>query len=96
MRQLQPNPWDTVDQRHPVGMRVRGQVKKLVKYGAFIELPDGMHGLIHISDLSSAREISDRSEVLKVGDEVEAIVLNVDKANQRIALGIKQLAQGLR
>ena len=91
MRQLEPNPWDTIDQKYPPGSRVKGRVRNLTSYGAFIELEEGIDGMVHVSDLSWTRKINHPSEVLKKGDEVEAVVLEVDKPGQRIALGIKQL-----
>ncbi|MEJ5237467.1 MAG: S1 RNA-binding domain-containing protein, partial [Limisphaera sp.] len=91
VRQLEPNPWDTIDQKYPPGTRVKGKVRNLTSYGAFIELEEGIDGMVHVSDLSWTRKINHPSEVLKKGDEVEAVVLEVDKPNQRIALGIKQL-----
>jgi len=91
IRQLEPNPWDTADQKYPPGSRVKGKVRNLTSYGAFVELEDGLDGMIHVSDISWTRKINHPSEVLKKGDEVEAVVLEVDKPNQRIALGLKQL-----
>ena len=91
IRQLESNPWDTVDARYPVGTHIKGKVRNLTSYGAFIELEEGIDGMVHVSDLSWTRKINHPSEVLKKGDEVEAVVLEVDKPNQRIALGVKQL-----
>lgn len=91
IRQLESNPWDSVDVKYPVGMHVKGKVRNLTSYGAFVELEEGIDGMVHVSDLSWTRKINHPSEVLKKGDEVEAQVLEVDKPNQRIALGIKQL-----
>ncbi|MDE3069028.1 MAG: 30S ribosomal protein S1 [Verrucomicrobiota bacterium] len=91
IRQLESNPWDTVEQKYPVGTRVKGKVRNLTSYGAFVELEEGIDGMIHVSDLSWTRKINHPSEVLKRGDEVETVVLEVDRANQRIALGMKQL-----
>jgi predicted RNA-binding protein with RPS1 domain len=76
----------------PPGTQVKGKIRNLTSYGAFIELEEGLDGMIHVSDISWTRKINHPSEVLKKGDEVEAVVLEVDKANQRIALGVKQLA----
>src|SRR5213082_1795251 len=92
LRQLEPNPWDMVRHNYPIGARVRGKVRNMTTYGAFIELEEGLDGMIHVSDISWTRKINHPSEVLKKGDEVEAVVLEVDKANQRIAVGVKQLA----
>lgn len=91
LRQLETNPWDTVDQRFPVGMRIKGKVRNLTSYGAFVELEEGLDGMIHVSDVSWTRKINHPSECLKKGDEVEAQVIEVDKANQRIALSLKHL-----
>jgi small subunit ribosomal protein S1 len=92
IRQLETNPWDQAQQKYPPGTRVKGKIRNLTSYGAFIELEEGLDGMIHVSDISWTRKINHPSEVLKKGDEVEAIVLEVDKANQRIAVGVKQLA----
>ena len=92
VRQLETNPWDTAEQRYPVKTQVKGKIRNLTSYGAFLELEEGIDGMIHVSDISWTRKINHPSEVFKKGDEVEAIVLEVDKANQRIALGVKQLA----
>ena len=92
IRQLESNPWDSVDVKYPVGTHVKGKVRNLTSYGAFIELEEGIDGMVHVSDLSWTRKINHPSEILKKGDEVEAVVLEVDKPNQRIALGVKQLA----
>jgi len=91
LRQLEANPWDRAQEKYPPGTRVKGKIRNLTSYGAFIELEEGLDGMIHVSDVSWTRKINHPSEVLKKGDEVEAVVLEVDKANQRIAVGIKQL-----
>src|SRR5205809_1118094 len=91
VRQLEANPWDKALEKYPPGTKVKGKIRNLTSYGAFIELEEGLDGMIHVSDISWTRKINHPSEVLKKGDEVEAIVLEVDKANQRIAVGIKQL-----
>ena len=93
IRQLESNPWDTAEQKYPAGTHVKGKVRNLTSYGAFVELEEGIDGMIHVSDISWTRKINHPSEVLKKGDEVEAVVLEVDRPNQRIALGMKQLAQ---
>lgn len=90
LKQLTPNPWDQVEARYPMGTRVKGKVVSLMPYGAFVELEKGLEGLVHISELSWTKRPSHPSEVLKVGDEVECVVLSVDRENQKIALGIKQ------
>ena len=91
VRQLEANPWDEIDARYPVGTKMKRPIRNLTAYGAFVELEEGIDGMIHVSDLSWTRKINHPSEVLKKGDEVEAVVLGIDKANQRISLGIKQL-----
>jgi small subunit ribosomal protein S1 len=91
LRQLEANPWDRAQEKYPPGTRVKGKIRNLTSYGAFIELEEGLDGMIHVSDISWTRKINHPSEVLKKGDEVEAVVLEVDKANQRIAVGLKQL-----
>jgi len=93
IRQLESNPWDNVEQKYQVSARVKGKVRNLTSYGAFVELEEGIDGMIHVSDVSWTRKINHPSEVLKKGDEVEAVVLEVDRPNQRIALGLKQLTQ---
>ena len=91
IRQLETNPWEQAMDKYPAGTRVKGKIRNLTSYGAFIELEEGLDGMIHVSDMSWTRKINHPSEVLKKGDDVEAIVLEVDKANQRIAVGMKQL-----
>jgi len=92
VRQLETNPWDKAMEKYPPGTKVKGKIRNLTSYGAFIELEEGLDGMIHVSDISWTRKINHPSEVLKKGDEVEAIVLEIDKSNQRIAVGIKQLS----
>jgi small subunit ribosomal protein S1 len=91
LRQLEANPWDKAMEKYPAGTHVKGKIRNLTSYGAFIELEEGLDGMIHVSDMSWTRKINHPSEVLKKGDDVEAIVLEVDKTNQRIAVGMKQL-----
>ena len=92
VRQLESNPWDSAEVRYPIKTHVKGKIRNLTSYGAFLELEEGIDGMIHVSDISWTRKINHPSEVFKKGDEVEAVVLEVDKANQRIALGVKQLS----
>src|SRR5438309_9476667 len=92
VRQLEANPWDKALEKYPPGTRVKGRIRNLTSYGAFIELEEGLDGMIHVSDISWTRKINHPSEVLKKGDEVEAVVLEIDKTNQRIAVGVKQLS----
>jgi small subunit ribosomal protein S1 len=91
VRQLDTNPWDDIDQRYPLGTRIKGKVRNLTAYGAFVEMEEGIDGMVHVSDLSWTRKVNHPSEMLKKGDEVEAEVIEIDKANQRISLGMKQL-----
>ncbi|AKC84015.1 30S ribosomal protein S1 [Verrucomicrobia bacterium IMCC26134] len=93
IRQLEPNPWDMVRHNYPMGARVRGKVRNMTTYGAFIELEEGIDGMVHVSDMTWNRKVNHPSEVLKKGDEVDAIVLDVDPSQQRISLGMKQLAE---
>ncbi len=91
VRQLESNPWDSADQKYLVGAKVKGKVRNLTSYGAFVELEEGIDGMVHVSDMSWTRKINHPSEMLKKGDEIEANILEVDKGAQRIALGMKQL-----
>ncbi|MBL9208539.1 MAG: 30S ribosomal protein S1 [Opitutaceae bacterium] len=92
LRQLEPNPWDMVRHNYPIGARVRGKVRNMTTYGAFIELEEGIDGMVHVSDMSWTRKVNHPTEVLKKGDEVDAIVLDVDSSQQRISLGMKQIS----
>jgi small subunit ribosomal protein S1 len=91
MKQLTPDPWHTVEEKYPVGTRVQGKVISLMDYGAFVELENGIEGLIHISEMSWTKKISHPSKILQVGQTVEVAVLNVDRAHRRISLGLKQV-----
>jgi small subunit ribosomal protein S1 len=91
VRQLETNPWDEIEHRYMIGKTVHGKVRNMTAYGAFVELEEGIDGMVHVSDLSWTRKINHPSEVLKKGDDVEAVVIDIDKQNQRISLGIKQL-----
>ncbi len=93
IRQLEPNPWDMVVHNYPVGAHVHGKVRNITTYGAFVELEEGIDGMVHVSDMSWTRKVNHPSEVLKKGEEVDAVVLDVDTGNQRISLGMKQLAE---
>ncbi len=95
VRQLETNPWDSAAAKYPAGTKIKGKVRNLTSYGAFIELEEGLDGMIHVSDISWTRKINHPSEVLQKGDEVEAVILEVDKANQRISVGIKQLSEDI-
>jgi len=91
VRQLEPNPWDEIEHKYMIGKQVKGTVRNMTAYGAFIELEEGIDGMIHVSDLSWTRKINHPSEILKKADEIEAVVIDIDKVNQRISLGIKQI-----
>ena len=91
LRQLETNPWDVAHEKYPPGTKVSGPIRNLTSYGAFLELEEGLDGMVHVSDMSWTRKVNHPSEVLKKGDQVEAVVLEVDRANQRISLGMKQL-----
>lgn len=93
IKQCETNPWDVVKEKYPIGNRVVGRVRNLTNFGAFIELEEGIDGLIHISDMSWTRRINHPSELVKKGDEVEAIVLDIDVENERLSLGLKQLSE---
>ena len=93
LRQLEVNPWDMATHNYPPGARVRGKIRNLTSYGAFVELEEGIDGMVHVSDMSWTRKINHPSEMVKKGDEVDAIVVEVDVDNQRISLGMKQLTQ---
>ncbi|MEN9557335.1 MAG: hypothetical protein RLZZ232_3621 [Planctomycetota bacterium] len=93
MKQTQPNPWDEVATRYPVGSIVKGTVRNLTNYGAFVELQEGVDGLLHISDMSWTRKVSHANEILKKGDPIECQILSVDEDRRRIALGLKQLSE---
>ncbi len=91
LKQLQPNPWDQVEGQYPVGSRVKGKVVSLMPYGAFVELEKGLEGLVHISEFSWTKRPSHPGDLVKIGDEVECVILSVDRENQKIALGMKQM-----
>lgn len=91
LKQLQPDPWQNVEERYPVGSRVTGKVVSLTDYGAFVSLEDGVEGLIHVSEMSWTKKVKHPSKVLSVGDTVDAIVLDVDLDSKRISLGLKQI-----
>jgi small subunit ribosomal protein S1 len=91
MKQVEPDPWATIDERYRVGNRVMGKVRNLTDFGAFVELEAGVDGLLHISDMSWTRNVGHPSEVLKKGQELETQILNIDKDNKRISLGLKQI-----
>jgi small subunit ribosomal protein S1 len=92
MKQAEANPWDTVEQRYPVGTVIEGRVRNLTTYGAFIEIEEGIDGLLHVSDMSWTKKISHPAEVVHKGDTIRCVILSVDSEKKRIALGLKQLA----
>lgn len=94
LKQLMPNPWDTLHERHPIGSRVTGKVRSIMDFGVFIGVEDGIDGLVHVSDFSWTKKIKDPKEIAEhfnKGDDVEAIVLDIDVSSERLSLGIKQL-----
>lgn len=91
LKQTTPNPWDTIAERYPVGTKIQGRIKSITDFGIFIGIDEGIDGLVHISDISWVQRLKHPSEIFKKGQEVQAIVLNIDKENQRFSLGIKQM-----
>jgi small subunit ribosomal protein S1 len=92
LKQVESNPWHELTEKYPVGTRIKGKVRNLTEFGAFVEVEEDIDGLIHISDMSWSKRVKHPSEVLKKGDVVEAMVLSIDAENQRLSLGLKQLA----
>jgi small subunit ribosomal protein S1 len=92
LKQVESNPWHELVEKYPVGTKIKGKVRNLTEFGAFVEVEEDIDGLIHISDMSWSKRIKHPSEVLKKGDTVEAMVLSIDAENQRLSLGLKQLA----
>jgi small subunit ribosomal protein S1 len=92
LKQVESNPWHELAEKYPVGTRIKGKVRNLTEFGAFVEVEEDIDGLIHISDMSWSKRIKHPSEVLKKGDVVDAMVLSIDAENQRLSLGLKQLA----
>ncbi len=93
LKQTEPDPWLTLDQRFPIGTRLAGKVRNLTNFGAFVEIEEGIDGLVHISDMSWTRRVVHPSEVLKKGDKVDVVVLSIDKDARRISLGLKQVTE---
>ena len=91
LKQLEPDPWETLDLKYPVGTKVTGKVRNLTTFGAFVEIEEGIDGLVHISDMSWTRRIQHPSEIMNRGDKVEIVILGIDKDNRRISLGHKQV-----
>jgi small subunit ribosomal protein S1 len=92
LKQVESNPWYDLAEKYPVGSKIVGKVRNLTEFGAFVEVEEDIDGLIHISDMSWSKRVKHPSEVIKKGDKVEAMVLNIDAENQRLSLGLKQLA----
>ena len=91
MKQVEPNPWDSIDDKYPAGTIIEGSIKNITSFGIFIGIDEGIDGLVHISDISWTKRIKHPSELYKKGQTIQAIILNIDKANERFSLGIKQL-----
>jgi small subunit ribosomal protein S1 len=91
LKQLEPNPWTTIDTRYSVGSVVEGRVRNMTDFGAFVEIEEGIDGLVHVSDLSWTKRVKHPSEVLRKGQVVQAVILNIDSSSHRLSLGIKQL-----
>ena len=89
LKQTLPSPWENVEEKYPVGMKVKGKVVNILPYGAFVEIEKGLEGLVHISELSWNRRVTHPNEVVSIGQEVEAVVLHVDRQNQKLGLGMK-------
>jgi len=90
LKQKEENPWEEIEKKYPTGTHIKGKIVNLVSYGAFIEIEPGIEGLIHVSEMSWTKNITDPSEVVKIGDEVEAVVLSIQKEDGKISLGMKQ------
>src|SRR5262247_741779 len=93
LKQVEPDPWLTLDHKYPPGMKVKGKVRNLTNFGAFVELEEGIDGLVHVSDMSWTKRVAHPSEVLKKGDTVEVVILSIDKEHRRISLGLKQVSE---
>ncbi|MCF8068102.1 MAG: 30S ribosomal protein S1 [Desulfobacterales bacterium] len=91
MKQVNPNPWDVISEKYPIGTTIEGKIKNIADFGLFIGIDEGIDGLVHISDISWTKRIKHPSEIYKKGDVIQAIVLDIDKGNERFSLGIKQL-----
>jgi small subunit ribosomal protein S1 len=93
LKQVEPDPWETLEERYPEGTRVTGKVRNLTNFGAFVEIEEGIEGLVHISDMSWTKRIRHPSEIMRKGDKVEVAVLGIDKENRKISLGLKQIQE---
>lgn len=90
LKQMTPNPWENIENKYPIGTKIKGKVVNIMDYGAFIEIQKGVDGLVHISEMSWTQRIKHPSQIMSIGDEVEAVVLSIDKQNERLSLGLKQ------
>ncbi|MEW6088653.1 MAG: 30S ribosomal protein S1 [bacterium] len=93
LKQTQPNPWETIDRKYPIGSRVNCKVSNITDFGVFVELEEGVEGLVYITDISWTKKINHPSEIYNAGQQVEALVLNIDKGKEKISLGVKQLSE---
>ncbi len=93
LKQIEPDPWSTIEEKYPVGTRLAGKVRNLTNFGAFVEIEDGIDGLLHISDMSWAKRVRHPSEVVKKGDKIDIVVLDISQEKKRISLGMKQLTE---
>lgn len=93
IKQTMDNPWESIEERYPIGSQISGRVRNLTSFGAFVEIEDGIDGLVHISDMSWTKRITHPSEMLNKGDELDVVVLSIDKENHRISLGLKQTSE---
>src|ERR1700721_3116954 len=93
MKQVEENPWERVAEKYPAGSVVEGKVRNIANYGAFVEIEEGIDGLLHVSDLSWTKKVAHPSELLKKGDEIQCVVLSVDQEKNRVALGLKQMTE---
>jgi small subunit ribosomal protein S1 len=91
MKQIEPNPWSVIEEKYPINTRVSGTIRNITNFGIFVGLEEGIDGLVHVSDISWTEQIKHPSEKFKKGDTVEAVVLKIDKENEKFSLGIKQL-----
>ncbi|KUJ96965.1 MAG: small subunit ribosomal protein [Desulfonauticus sp.] len=91
LKQLTPNPWENIEEKYPLGTKLKGVVTSLTEYGAFVELEDGVEGLVHVTEMSWTRKLKHPSQMVKEGDEVEVVVLDLDKEKKRLSLGMKQV-----
>ena len=91
LKALEPNPWETLQHKYPAGTVVEGRVRNLTDFGVFVEIEDGIDGLVHVSNLSQTKRVKHPSELLKKGDKVKAVVLAIEPENRRLSLGMKQL-----